>query len=204
MEASFYLLGSFNFWLFGFCWSLRCRAIAAAAATQANPMGHRTARFRIGRCNHRIISLQIVPLAIFFWRQSVRRKVSAKCLVWLAIDHADDVIFARERLSRGHCRSVFHRGSFRRARFDLATKSSDRIVHRLQKRWHVISRCPGVGVTQPCDGQFGGEFDRVGFGGHLWSAHQSLPLAGHAKIARFASPTILERQNIRTIPGPLQ
>jgi len=89
-------------------------------ATQADALCHGAARFRIGRSDHGVISLQAITLAVLHWRHAVSGEVTTQRLVRLAIDHADDVIGTGKGLPGRYHADVFL-GLFRRGFSGLRT-----------------------------------------------------------------------------------
>ena len=88
--------------------------------------------------------------------------MTAQRLVRLTIDHRDDVLGRGQRLAYGDRRRELRRGGLRERRGGGRGEFRHGIMHRLQERRHFRSRCAGMGIAKPCDGQLGGKVDRVG------------------------------------------
>jgi len=130
---------------------LACTRLAA----EADLLGHRAAAFRVTLGNHRIVGLQAIAFAIFRRGHAMRREMTAQGLVRLAIDHRDDVILRRQRLTRRDGRRIFGRGLRLGRRTGRAKQCRHGIVHLSEKGGHVFGRSTGIGVAEPSNRQFG-------------------------------------------------
>src|SRR5687768_11638646 len=71
-------------------------------AAKTDLLGHIAANLRVAFRHHRVIRLETEAFAVLRRGQTMSRQVTLQRLVWLAIDHRDDVIFGSQRFARGY------------------------------------------------------------------------------------------------------